>query len=148
MKLIKKLFNKIFLTKEIVSKEGEVHFRRYRLFACPLLRIYVHQILRSDLDYDMHDHPWNFVSLILEGAYKEESTYAPSWQQVWTRKFYSFDLVNHKASDAHRLTLISSEVWTLVFAWGWTRPWGYQTPNGWIGHRLYRRLKNESNLNQ
>ena len=34
-------------------------------------RIYLHHFLRSDHDRALHDHPWNFVSIILRGGYWE-----------------------------------------------------------------------------
>lgn len=94
----------------------------------------------------MHDHPWNFMSLILEGSYFEQTSYPPNFYAIHSGKFYSGDVVTHQAEDVHRLTLISKEVWTLVFTSGRERDWGYQTKVGWIGHKEYRQLKNEGKL--
>jgi hypothetical protein len=141
-----KFIRKFFLVKEIVSKFGQVHFRRFRLLQTPWFAIYIHQILRSDEDLDPHDHPWNFTSVILEGAYHEDSWYPPNFDKMQSRDYYSGDVIEHKGEDAHKLRLISREVWTLVFVSGRTRPWGYQTPAGWIGHEEYRQLKNEGKL--
>lgn len=146
MNLLAKLVRRFLLVKEIVSKYGEVHFRRYRLLQTPWFAIYVHQIRRSDMDLDMHDHPWNFASVILEGAYREASTYPPNFDQIYVRDYYSGDVIEHAAEDAHKLTLVSNEVWTLVFTSGRTRYWGYQTKAGWVGHEEYRQLKNEGKL--
>lgn len=146
MSLFGKLIRKLLLVKEIVSKHGEVHFRRYRLFQTPWFAIYVHQIRRSDMDLDPHDHPWNFSSVILEGAYREDSWYPPAFNKRVTKDYYSGDVITHNAIDAHKLTLVSNEVWTLVFTSGRDRYWGYQTPGGWIGHEEYRQLKNEGKL--
>lgn len=140
------LIRKLFLVKEIVSKYGQVHFRRYRLLQTPWFAIYIHQILRSDEDLDPHDHPWNFASVILEGAYHEDSWYPPHFDTMHSRDYYSGDVIEHKAEDAHKLRLMSREVWTLVFVSGRERVWGYQTKEGWIGHKEYRQLKNEGKL--
>lgn len=141
-----KLIRKLFLVKEIVSKYGQVHFRRYRLLQTPWFAIYIHQILRSDEDLDPHDHPWDFTSVILEGAYHEDSWYPPHFDTMQSNDYYSGDVIEHKAVDAHKLRLISKEVWTLVFVSGRSRYWGYQTKAGWIGHEEYRLLKNEGKL--
>lgn len=141
-----KLIRKIFLVKEIVSREGFVHFRRYRLLQTPWFAIYIHQIARSDMDLDPHDHPWNFTSVILEGCYQEDSWYPPAFDKRHIRTYYSGDVIEHRAEDAHKLTLVSREVWTLVFTSGRDRYWGYRTPIGWIGHKEYRQLKNEGKL--
>ena len=146
MSLLSSLFRKILLVKEIISKEGILHFRRYRLLQTPWFAIYVHQICRSDEERDPHDHPWNFTSVILEGAYRENAWYPPHFDKQITCDYYSGDVIDHKAEDAHKLTLVSSEVWTLVFVSGCARLWGYQTPVGWINHFDYRMLKNEGKL--
>jgi hypothetical protein len=140
------MFNKLFLVKEIKSKEGIVHFRRYRLLATPFGCLYLHQILKSDEDLDKHDHPWDFESVILSGAYDEFSTYPPNFDEVYYNKYYAGDTIKHKAEDAHKIRLRSKEVWTLVWVSGRERDWGYQTPMGWIGHQKYRQLKNEGKL--
>ncbi len=146
MSLWDKFIRKFFLLKEITSKFGQVHFRRYRLLQTPWFAIYVHQILRSDEDLDPHDHPWNFSSVILEGAYEESAWYPPDFDYVYHKTYYTGDVIEHKAVDAHRIRLLSREVWTLVFVSGRTRYWGYQTKVGWIGHEEYRQLKNEGKL--
>lgn len=146
MKVLDSLVRKFLLVKEIVSKDGGVHFRRYRLLQTPWFAIYVHNIRQSDMDADMHDHPWNFMSFILEGAYFEDVKYPPNFLAIHSGKHYSGSMIRHKAEDAHRITLISDEVWTLVFTSGRERYWGYQTRAGWIGHKEYRILKNEGKL--
>lgn len=132
-----------FLVKEIVAKNGELHFRRYRLLALPWLRIYVHQILVSDYDAHMHDHPWHFESRIMSGSYREDCSLYPDYDVVWSREYTAGDTIKHHAQDVHKLTLTSKEVWTFVITWGRPRVWGYQTEQGWIDHETYRKLKNE-----
>lgn len=146
MKLWSKLISKLFLVKEIVSKQGVLHFRRYRLLQTPWFAIYIHRICKSDMDKDPHCHPWNFTSVILEGAYQEQSWYPPNFDKMKIQSYYSGDVIEHKAEDAHKLTLISPEVWTLVFVSGRERVWGYQTSAGWIDFETYRKLKNERKL--
>jgi len=137
----------LLLVKEIVSKEGRVHFRRYRLFACPWLRVYLHHILMSDMDKHKHDHPWHFCSLILRGAYKEIATYSPYHFAEHTLTYRAGSLILHQADDAHQITLLTPSVWSLVVAWGKSRDWGYRcSPSIWIPHQEYRRIKNEGEL--
>lgn len=146
MNLLTRLIRKLLLVKEIVSKEGVLHFRRYRLLQTPWLAIYVHQICKSDEDRDPHDHPWSFASCILEGAYQEDSWYPPNFDKRNSNTYYSGDVIEHEAEDAHKLTLISKEVWTLVFTSGRERLFGYQTKDGWVDFKTYRQLKNEGKL--
>lgn len=146
MSWLTKLIRFLFLTKEIVAKNGDVHFRRYRLLALPWLRIYVHQILISDYDAHFHDHPWHFESRILSGSYREDCTIHPNHSVIWSHEYGAGDTIRHHAEDSHKLTLTSPEVWTFVITWGRPRYWGYQTEAGWIGHQEYRQLKNEGKL--
>lgn len=145
---------KMFLmVKEIMSKEGELHFQRFRLLSTPWCNIYVHHILRSDEDRDPHDHPWHFASLILWGGYKEEWLGAYEDHRYWSgrnlrvRKTHPGSLITHHKKDFHKITLRSKRVWSLVFTLDRSRPsWGYQTRKGWIDHIEYRKLKNEDRL--
>jgi hypothetical protein len=62
----------IKLVKEIRSKEGILHFQRYELFKTPWFRCYLHRIFEGDKDLHLHNHPWNFLGIILKGSYIEE----------------------------------------------------------------------------
>lgn len=146
MNLFNALIRKLFLVKEIISKKGEVHFRRYRLWETPWSSLYIHQILKSDEDLDKHDHPWDFSSFILSGSYSEFYNIAPDFKTVYFKTYEQGDVVEHEAEDAHKITLNTPEVWTLVCTSGRERLWGYQTPNGWIDFKTYRTLKNEKRL--
>lgn len=148
-----KIIRTLFLVKEIVSKEGVVHFRRYRLLRTPWFNIYIHNILKSDEDSDPHDHPWGFIAFMFWGSYLEEWLGAYEDYRYWAgaelrQDIRSFGSVYyHPAKDFHKITLKSPSVWTLVFASGRKRPgWGYQTRHGWINFRDYRQLKNEGKL--
>lgn len=145
------IIRKLFLVKEIVSKEGEVHFRRYRLLATPWFNLYLHQILKSDEDFHFHDHPWSFRSLILKGSYEEFFSCPPSHYAIHYRRYKTGDVATHPAEDAHSLTLLTPQAWTLVLTTGRERVWGYQTGSGtgqrkWIDFKTYRQLKRDGKL--
>lgn len=147
MNFISKLIRKLLLVKEITSKDGIVHFRRYRLLQLPWFAIYIHQICRSDEDIYPHDHPWHFLSFILEGSYIESSRYYPDFILTKIEQFYSGNVITHHRQDVHKIKLVSNEVWTLVFAAGKHKDWGYRfNDNAWIGQKEYRQLKNEGKL--
>lgn len=162
------LINRLFLVKEIYSKEGVCHFRRYRLLSTPWFSIYIHNILASDEDRDPHDHPWGFLAIMLWGSYLEEWLGANEDWMYWhseeskcqscghnprRRTELRQDIRRigsvywHQAKDFHKITLRAPSVWTLVFASARKRPgWGYQTRKGWIHFKEYRKLKNEGKL--
>jgi hypothetical protein len=137
---------KLLLVKEILSKEGKVHFRRFRLAETPWFNLYLHEIRRSDEDRHMHDHPWHFKSLILWGKYMERTSLYPKFDSLVFEQFQPGDVVHHHASDVHKITLKSPVVWTLVLTSGRKRMWGYRTAKGWIDFKTYRQLKRDGQL--
>jgi len=147
MNIFSAIIRKLFLVKEIVSKKGELHFRRYRLLQTPWFAIYIHHICRSDEDTDPHDHPWHFQSFMLSGSYMEMSRLYPNFNAIYYQHFHEGDVIKRHAEDVHKITLMTPEVWTLVFTSGREREWGYRL-NGeaWIDHKSYRQLKNEGKL--
>jgi hypothetical protein len=146
MKIFSNIIKKFFLVKEIISKENQVHFRRYRLLSTPWFNLYLHQILKSDQDNYFHDHPWAFFSLILMGCYEELFTRAPWHDEIFYRRYRVGQIASHSPQDAHSLTLLSPVVWTLVLTTGRERVWGYQVNNKWINFKTYRQLKRDGKL--
>lgn len=152
MGLISKLINKFFLVKEIVSKEGVVHFRRYRLLSTPWFNLYIHHILESDKDLDLHDHPWNFQSLILSGSYLELVKFVDeNFVSTKIEVHLPGDVLKRQAEDVHKIKLRTESVWTLVFTSKPIRNWGYRKLSGkpfefnneyFIDHLSYRKIKN------
>lgn len=155
MKCLQLILRKLFLIKEIVSQEGKLHFQRWRLLSTPWFRIYIHQILLSDLDAHKHDHPWHFLSFILRGSYREVWSNHPDHAYEFSSAYSSLPpeadrqarrIIRHHAQDAHQITLLTPSVWTLVLAYGRRREWGYLTSAGWIDHQTYRSLKRANKL--
>ena len=48
----------------------DVYLIRYYVIKSKYFNFFVHQFLRSDRD-DLHDHPWDFCTYLVSGAYKE-----------------------------------------------------------------------------
>lgn len=125
-------------------KDIKPYLIRRTIFWSPWLRIYVHEILRSDDDPYMHCHPWAFWSLILKGGYKEylpgkSTTHEPGE----AKERDPGTLIRHKATDLHKIELRkdkdSNEVpaWTLVACGKKIREWGFLTSNGWVPQDVY-----------
>ena len=100
----------------------------------------LHNIRREDADNDLHDHPWDFVSIILRGGYIEEVPKNPldrAGQGGTEFITYTPGCVNVvSAEDSHRIDLVMDNrldplepgetgVWTLVFAGNYKRGWGF-----------------------
>lgn len=87
--------------------------------------LYLHCILRDDDDRAHHDHPWDFESLILRGAYRDVT---PSSALIYR----AGESVRHAAADAHRLEVVDGPVWSLVTTGPKVREWGFHCPRGWV----------------
>lgn len=158
---MKNLIRKLFLVKEIKSKEGVLHFQRYRFFQSKKFAIYLHFIAKSDEDKHPHNHPWNFVSIILKGGYieslwKYDTVYNVSgipnchyngyFITKYVRKLWKNFIAIRDAESYHKIELLAP-TWTLVF----TGPrrldeWGYLTESGFQNHIEYRKNKNEHRI--
>jgi mannose-6-phosphate isomerase-like protein (cupin superfamily) len=83
-----------------------------------------HHILTSDPQH-LHDHPWDFISVIISGSYIEttednEVEYGPG------------SVLVRRAEQLHRLTLTNGPVWTFVTTSAPRRTWGFAADDGWM----------------
>ncbi len=106
----------------------------------------LHFFVTGDMDGALHDHPWQFESVILSGGYVEQLP-----DEVWFDgdrvlgpAFLSLDThiegdeIHHDATDLHRILSVQNETWTLVRTGSRVREWGFH-PEGssWIGWSEY-----------
>lgn len=106
---------------------------------------YLNNVLRSDDDRALHDHPWINCSLVLLGGYWEHMPDGPVFpgvpyktKRVW-RGPGSF-VFRRKATYLHRLELdperAKQETISLFITGPATRRWGFMDPeHGWIDAR-------------
>jgi len=124
------------LVKEIKSKEGEVHFRRWAFFETKYLSVYYHEIFKADKDKHRHNHPWNIFTVILSGGYVEETENGNILRRKW-------HMANRWRNQFHKIKrLLSNKVTTLAICYGKRKDWGYQlSDNVTISNDEYRKLK-------
>jgi hypothetical protein len=53
------------------GSSADVYLIRYYIVRSKFFNFFIHQFLRSDRD-DLHDHPWNFCTYLVKGAYTEK----------------------------------------------------------------------------
>lgn len=100
----------------------------------------VHEILRSDKDRDLHDHPFDYITLIMEGGYFEEQPKYADWPagpriSTWRGEG---SLLSRRAEDPHRLIIPEgSRAVTLFMTSPRRRDWGFYTKGGWVHWRNY-----------
>jgi hypothetical protein len=108
---------------KIAAEETGEYMRRYHLEFTRDRAIRFHHILASDPGTDLHDHPWDFVSVMLAGAYTEIT---PSG----TVRYEAPCVITRKAEQLHRLVL-DGPAWTYVVCGPVRRHWGFATDHGW-----------------
>jgi hypothetical protein len=92
-------------------------------------QVWVHEILLPDEDAFPHDHPWDYRTVLLEGAYEEETPKgSASYEQG--------DHLARSAESLHRLHLTSPLV-TLFMTPRARRQWGFMTDRGWVDAPTY-----------
>lgn len=115
---------------------ADLYMRRWRFFSFRRLPgIRLHQILRSDLDREFHDHPFWFVSFILKGGYWE---FRPG--EMIPHFYPPGSIIFRRATDLHRLEL-TEPAWTFVIRGPISRPWGFMTDHGWVDWKSFTAVR-------
>lgn len=88
--------------------------------------MYLHEILRSDDDRALHDHPWKNISWVIDGGYIE---HLPDGIAIERR---AGDIVQRHAEALHRLEIAEGGRALSLFITGpKVREWGFACPQGW-----------------
>lgn len=126
------------LIKEIKSKDGKLHFRRWQILKTPWFSIWLHGIYAADEDKHLHNHPWDFKSMVLKGSYIEETQHG-----FITQKPLKFNSRN--GNSFHKIhKLLTPVVYTIFFVTKQKRQWGYLVDGDFIDNETYRKMKHES----
>lgn len=120
--------------RPINNTETVPYLMRYFVFRSSFFNIYIHRFLRSDAD-ELHDHPWNFGTYVVEGEYKEHTFYG-----VNHRKEGSF--AYRRSTDFHRVEVdknrsmdeINEAPLTLFFSGPRKKEWGFMSRNYGYSH--------------
>ena len=109
---------------KIASEEAGEYMRRYHLEFTRDRAIRFHHIMASDPGTDLHDHPWDFVSVMLCGSYTEIT---PAGETHYEAPC----VITRRAEQLHRLVL-DGDTWTYVVCGRARRYWGFATDHGWV----------------
>lgn len=82
--------------------------------------IRIHKILLPDADPYLHDHPWNWRTIILRGWYHEETVFGKKFNR---KRGYT---AANTAETFHRIDRVSpGGVWTLFIMGNRRNDWGF-----------------------
>ncbi len=105
----------------------------------------VHHLATPDIDRHLHDHPWDFVSIVLKGGYTEIRPavgMAGEWDEDGAEPTYPTvrtvgDIAFRRAEDRHRIISVEPDTYTLCITGPKKKSWGFYTPEGFKGWRDY-----------
>jgi hypothetical protein len=95
-------------------------FTRYTLMKTPWLTVYLHQLNAPDWHPDCHDHPWDFVAILLWRGYLEKIG-----DQVHRRRPGS--ILWRPAEFAHNVITPFGTSWSIIFTGSKKRKWGFKS---------------------
>lgn len=136
---------------EDITSPGDTYMTRWRLVQTPWFGVYLHKINRPDHDRDLHDHPWDFRTLVLKGGYVED------WEPgSYTARLAARSDIHHRRTwspgSFHRMGLTEYHsirelfripTWTFVVVGKRHVQWGYMTEYGWVEADEYNRVYDE-----
>lgn len=118
---------------QVIGSLNDPYLFRWKLIPMNrLLNVYLHLFVRSDRDV-AHDHPWDNLSIILQGSYTENA-----YGKSLIRK--PFRPIFRTAESSHRLE-VSGLVWSLFITGPKRRSWGFYAPEGWIPWRKFLKIE-------
>lgn len=135
-KILNRLFSRMNITG---THDGSIYLIRWVIFNLFGRRLYIHKMLRPDMDRCCHDHNNMFLTFCLYGGYKEE---LPSGKTVHVKPCR---LYYRPAKYSHRICELPKDIaYTLVFMGKKTRSWGFWTKIGWMSSREFLSQPNKS----
>ncbi len=97
------------------------YLTRWRVVQTPWAAVYLHRFDSPDSRATFHDHPWNFVSIVLRGGYDEVRPVTGLRSVRWFNRV--------RTTDAHYIErLHRTPTWSLLLVGRRQRKWGYVRP--------------------
>jgi hypothetical protein len=128
-----------------IAPDGNPYlYRWYVVRSSSVANIYFHIQVADDPERPLHDHPWDNMSVILSGGYKETISWSegeptPGTTYVATR--HVKDVIMRRAKQAHRLELPYGVPYTMtLFTTGpKIHNWGFWYPEGHVPYEQVTR---------
>lgn len=143
--LVERAKRRVYSGGHLLHADGSLYMGRYALIESRFLHIRVHHLATPDLDRHLHDHPWNFVSLLLSGSYTEARpvTVDPCFngdaqeEDAWITVRRPGSIAFRRATHRHRITSVEPETYSLFITGPKLQWWGFFTPEGKVFWKNY-----------
>ena len=123
-----------FVTQRDIAdlhNESELYLRRWSIWLPWGWSIKVHRIVMADYERCEHDHPWDFLRVILKGGYVEVRDGVEYTLRPW-RPWTFWRVYPCRGPFKHRIDrLLKGDNWTLALCTPKLRRWGFYTRDGW-----------------
>ncbi len=121
---------------EVPEYDGEgTYLTRWRVVQTPWGGVYVHRFTGPDPRATLHDHPWNFLSIIVRGGYVERRLDPETMEVDEAHKVRWLNRI--RASEAHSIMrLLRVPTWSVMLVGRRLRTWGYLEPAGHMSGSL------------
>lgn len=132
----------LFRREVIPRHDDEPYLERLIVFRCDWFSVLLHKFVGGD-DECMHDHPWNFIAILLKGGYVEWTPVHAHWLNggvVEISRWYGPGSILYRpAAWTHRVDILQQKsVISLVIHGPKVRSWGFWTKlKGWLHHSKY-----------
>lgn len=118
-------------------QHNEPYLERYYLLLKKRNRlpfnIFLHKFLKGDVDEHLHDHPWNYITIVLKGGYWEITPNGKYWRGAG-------HIRRCTATSMHRIELEPGvDCWTLFIPGIRKREWGFDVDGLWTHYKTYLR---------
>lgn len=132
---------RVYRKGHLLHRDGSLYMGRWALFETRWLSARVHHIASDDFDRALHDHPWDFVSLVLSGGYAEsrpvvqEPCFNGDTELLTTAPRFAGSLAFRRSTDRHRVRDVMPGTYTLFIYGPGRQWWGFYTRQGKIHWR-------------
>jgi len=99
----------LFPHEDIGWKDIGETFIRYTLIKTPWFRVYLHNLIAPIPHPQCHNHPWNFIAVILKGGYLEYTV-----DTGWKSRL-PLDILFRPHGWTHNVVTTRAGMWSLVF---------------------------------
>lgn len=122
------------------------YLERFTILKVCNLHIRIHKILSEDKTPFYHNHPFSFLSIILNGGYTEE--YLVN-DKIITKEYKLFSFILRNKETYHKIKSVKPNTKTLFFAIGNTKKWHLKSIDPIINrpeNGIYKRIINNKEV--
>jgi len=101
--------------------------------------IFLHKFLKSDPE-ELHDHPWNYRTLVIKGGYWETTPTGKYWRGVGHFR-------KCEAESFHRVEVEPGVAcWTIFMPGKQRRNWGFDAQGTWVRNDEFLEARRDKKL--